>query len=1763
MLLLALMVPWTAKAQTPTIETIGDGTYETTLVFPGRFNYNYTASLYKPDMADALNSDFNLSSIAYDVVSSGATIDELTIWVKDVDASEYSNTSYISKYNSFSFYIEGATQVYATTTPFNLAEGWNTFNFTTNFSHRAGKALLVAVRGVSNTLSSSPSYRYTYKSYTVWYKRLNSDPGYNYTYGDTDFTFSGDLANIQLGVTYATGIPSDLTVAYPEGIDTEVTLGWTENGEATAWQICLNDDETHLIEANSNPFTLTNLTPETTYTAKVRANHGDTQSDWSTAVSFTPTLKTVLGTATGAVGFLPCNPDYNYSLTQQIYTVAELGNAADLISIDFYNDGNGEATRDLQIYMTHTDQNAFANLYYDWINVASTDLVFSGPVHFVSKGWTSIVLDTPFAYDGQHNVVITVDDNTGSTAGQSIVNFLCYSLPGAGLQSKYFNDDYNHNYDPTNNPGESTYAVNQKNHIRVMKMQPPTDLTVSNVTSQSATLGWTENGTATSWEICIDGDETNLITVTANPYTLTNLTPETTYTAKVRAICAEGHTTWSNEVNFATSATLPYSTDFETDCNWLFHKVGTDEVNAWAWGTATSNGGTHSLYVSNDGGTSYAYNILTTSASLLAYKSFEFEEGMYSISFDWKAIGSWGPYNYPTDNLRVCLTPASNRIDYIYQPGEILLINNRNGQEDWKTESFEFYVSSAQSYRLEFRWNCDVGNWYYNWNGSVFSNSRTPAAIDNVNITQIAGYKPTNLQCTTLSNTATLSWTENNSNPTGWQICLNGDEDHLIDASTNPFTLTGLTFEATYTAKVRTITNFGSTDWSNEISFTPVTSFVPTNLQCTTQDNTATLSWTENNSNATSCQICLNGDESNLIDVTENPYTLTDLTYGATYTAKVRSITNDGASGWSNEVSFTIIALIPYSTNFEDGNDGWTFVKTHMDGYPDDWIDRYNDWAWGSAANFDGSHSIYISDDNGDHFRFKHNSFLGQLYACKYFWFEEGTYHISFDWRCYGMYNNVEQQLTDYLQVSLNSNSGPSMGGLYTSEPLGRNMTWQPMSFDVTVTAAGRYQLVFLYYAQAGWDHNELVGQYALVPAAIDNVSITPVGGLKPTNLQCTAATNTRATLGWTENNSNATAWQICLNGDEDNLISASTNPFTLTDLTTDATYYAKVRSITSDGESFWSDEIGFVPTIKTVLGTGTETSVAVPFANHIATNIQTQQIYTADELGAAGDILSIEFYKTGTATCTRNLNIYMAHTTTNKYTTADDWINTNSAQLIFSGTMNFADDAWTAIPLSTPFHYDGQQNIAITVFDNTESAGETAGFLSYTTPEKQTIVMQSLTAYLFTDKSQIRMLKSDKYTTVDGYGTGDGKWQLVASPIVGILDPMESTNMLSNTYDLYRFNQSAALEWENWKQQGDNYHFNLESGRGYLYANSEDVNLVFSGAPYSGNGQIPLAYDATAHFAGWNLIGNPFATAATIDRPFYRMNEGGTALSAQVETGNTVEAMEGVFVQANAEGQSATFTAATRGNAKAAEVLQISLAKVPEQVPEPVEGREGPTRNSGVSTGSTTATIDNAIIRFDGGQPLGKFTLRTGDSRLYIPQDGKEYAVVTVGDVGRDVARNVSVSRDAKFCVSTEVPVNFKAEENGTYTLSFSAEQVSFSYLHLIDNMTGADVDLLANPTYSFDARTTDYESRFRLVFATGSSVDGDSFGFINGMGNLTIFGIEGEATLQVIDVTGRMLSSETFSGSYEKKLNAAPGVYMLRLINGNDVKVQKIVVR
>ena len=178
---------------------------------------------------------------------------------------------------------------------------------------------------------------------------------------------------------------------------------------------------------------------------------------------------------------------------------------------------------------------------------------------------------------------------------------------------------------------------------------------------------------------------------------------------------------------------------------------------------------------------------------------------------------------------------------------------------------------------------------------------------------------------------------------------------------------------------------------------------------------------------------------------------------------------------------------------------------------------------------------------------------------------------------------------------------------------------------------------------------------------------------------------------------------------------------------------------------------------------------------------------------------------------------------------------------------------------------------------------------------------------------------------------------------------------------------------------------------------------------------------------------------------------------------------------------------------------------------------------------------VDNAIIRFGEGNTMKKIALFGNNTKVYVPQNGMEYAVVNATEFG-------------------EMPVNFKAETSGTYTMSFNSNNVEFSYLHLIDNLTGNDVDLVENPSYTFDATTSDYESRFKLVFATGNNSNSD-FAYVSN-DNLIV---NGEGMLKVIDMTGRVIATEQINGVSSIKLNAAAGVYVLQL---ND-KTQKIVVK
>ncbi|MCQ2303780.1 MAG: leucine-rich repeat protein [Bacteroidales bacterium] len=398
----------------------------------------------------------------------------------------------------------------------------------------------------------------------------------------------------------------------------------------------------------------------------------------------------------------------------------------------------------------------------------------------------------------------------------------------------------------------------------------------------------------------------------------------------------------------------------------------------------------------------------------------------------------------------------------------------------------------------------------------------------------------------------------------------------------------------------------------------------------------------------------------------------------------------------------------------------------------------------------------------------------------------------------------------------------------------------------------------------------------------------------------------------------------------------------------------------------------------------------------------------------------------------------------------------------------------------------------------------------------------------------------------IEDYGEDSGGWYLVSSPVTASAYTSGMATAPAENYDLYRFDQtgdSQGREWLNYKAGA----FLMENQSGYLHANKNNMTIVFRGG-FAATSTKELEYveGEGVDFPGFNLVGNPYPCNATISGTnlrssnyYYMMNANGTNL--EVVTNPILPPCTGVFAVAANSDATVTFTQAnttgidvTRSEKNAVQDIRVELL---------ADGK----------------VIDRTYLNMN-GESLPKFRLQDNASGICFYQNKEELAVAST-----DATRG-------------EMPLNFKAAKNGSYTITVNVDNADLNYLHLVDNLTGNDVDLMGDgtgtgrdvpwrvstqdPTYTFDAKTGDYASRFKLVFGVNgdaaSAGSAGNFAFISN-GEIIVSN-EGRATLQVIDVLGRIISSEEINGECRISTNGmTAGVYILNL-NG---KTQKIVVK
>ncbi len=167
-----------------------------------------------------------------------------------------------------------------------------------------------------------------------------------------------------------------------------------------------------------------------------------------------------------------------------------------------------------------------------------------------------------FANDGHYlNIIATGYDENGNVTGSSITSLA--NANNVVKEWKYFD------LTPLNEcvkvvftlqtDDDSGYGMNIPAYFCIdafsyvntidtsTPCDAPTELLVSDITENSAEITW--NGVADTYELKINGSETETLTTTSK--TLTDLIPNTTYTIEVRAVCEEQTSEWVS-ITFTT-----------------------------------------------------------------------------------------------------------------------------------------------------------------------------------------------------------------------------------------------------------------------------------------------------------------------------------------------------------------------------------------------------------------------------------------------------------------------------------------------------------------------------------------------------------------------------------------------------------------------------------------------------------------------------------------------------------------------------------------------------------------------------------------------------------------------------------------------------------------------------------------------------------------------------------------------------------------------------------------------------------------------------------------------------------------------------------------------------------------------------------------------------------------------------------------------------------------------------------------------------------
>ena len=270
-----------------------------------------------------------------------------------------------------------------------------------------------------------------------------------------------------------------------------------------------------------------------------------------------------IGSAESSSYRTPINTDQTYSISQQIYTATEIGQANGKISkIAFKWASSTAETRNLSIYMQNTTQSSFGN----WIPVTDNDKVFDGEVNINSE-WVEITFTTKFDYTGG-NLLLCVYDKTGGWGNKSYF----YNYATSPTAASAISAQGSKAYDPSNLSGGTQRNFN--NHIKLtftaagaeeIKPVAPANLNAEALSDSQIVLTWDAVENALTYNV-YQNDVKIAEGLTATNYTIENLEAATNYCFTVTAV-NDLESDKSAEECVETEATPAAATTFVFDFN--------------------------------------------------------------------------------------------------------------------------------------------------------------------------------------------------------------------------------------------------------------------------------------------------------------------------------------------------------------------------------------------------------------------------------------------------------------------------------------------------------------------------------------------------------------------------------------------------------------------------------------------------------------------------------------------------------------------------------------------------------------------------------------------------------------------------------------------------------------------------------------------------------------------------------------------------------------------------------------------------------------------------------------------------------------------------------------------------------------------------------------------------------------------------------------------------------------------------------------------